>query len=93
VHPDSRSYNVCDGILRVSEGADVLQRVEVDLWSTSIVFVAGHRLRLDVTSSSFPRWDRNLNTGNQDDPRIAVAHQRVYHDAQHPSWIELPVVA
>jgi putative CocE/NonD family hydrolase len=92
VHPDGRSYNVCDGIARVAQGADAPGRVEVDLWSTSIAFLAGHRLRVHVTSSSFPRWDRNLNTGDQRAPRMAVARQRVHHDAERPSWIELPVI-
>jgi putative CocE/NonD family hydrolase len=92
VHPDGRSFNLLDGIVRLDAGADTLQRVEIDLWSTSNVFLAGHRLRVHVTSSSFPRWDRNLNTGDQSDPRFQTARQRVHHDAEHPSWIELPVV-
>jgi putative CocE/NonD family hydrolase len=92
VHPDGRSFNLCDGIVRITEGANACRRVEIDVWSTSNVFLAGHRLRVHVTSSSFPRWDRNLNTGNQHDPRVEVAHQRVYTDAQRPSWIELPVI-
>jgi uncharacterized protein len=92
VHPDGRSFNLCDGIVRVAEGADTLRPIEIDLWSTSNAFLAGHRLRVHVTSSNFPRWDRNLNTGNQRDPRIATARQRVHHDANRPSWIELPVV-
>jgi predicted acyl esterase len=93
VHPDGRSFNVCDGIVRVAEGADACRRVELDLWSTCNVFLPGHRLRVHVTSSSFPRWDRNLNTGDQRSPRMVVARQRLHHDAQRPSWIELPVVA
>ncbi len=93
VHPDGRSFNLCDGIVRVKEGADACQRIEIDLWSTSNVFLAGHRLRVHVTSSSFPRWDRNLNTGNQREPRFEVARQRVHHDTQRASWIELPAVA
>ncbi|HMJ02487.1 MAG TPA: CocE/NonD family hydrolase [Conexibacter sp.] len=93
VHPDGRSFNLCDGILRVVEGADAPRRVEIDLWSTSNVFLAGHRLRVHVTSSSFPRWDRNLNTGDQRDARFEVARQRIHHDAERPSYIELPVVA
>jgi uncharacterized protein len=93
VHPDGRSFNVCDGILRVSEDATTCQQLEIDLWSTSIVFLAGHRLRVQVTSSSFPRWDRNLNTGNQRTPHFEVAHQRLYHDTLNPSWIELPVTS
>ena len=68
VHPDGRSFNVCDGIVRIADGADEYQQVEIDLWSTSIVFLAGHRLRVHVTSSSFPRWDRNLNPVTSETP-------------------------
>jgi len=92
VHPDGRSFNLCDGIVRLGEGADRLRRIEIDLWSTSNVFLPGHRLRVQVTSSCFPRWDRNLNTGNQGSVRIEVARQTVYHAGERPSWIELPVI-
>jgi hypothetical protein len=92
VHPDGRSLNLCDGILRVGSGAQTCARYEIDLWSTSNVFLRGHRLRVHVTSSSFPRWDRNLNTGNQRESRHDVARQRIYHDAARPSYIELPVI-
>jgi putative CocE/NonD family hydrolase len=92
VHPDGRSFNLCDGIVRIEQGADELRRVEIDLWATSNVFLTGHRIRVHVTSSSFPRWDRNLNTGDQRDSRIEVARQRIHHDAQHPSYVELPVI-
>lgn len=92
VHPDGRSYNVCDGIIRIADGADELQRIAIDLWSTSNAFLAGHRVRVHVTSSNFPRWDRNLNTGRQDEPRFETAHQTIHHDAARASWIELPVI-
>jgi uncharacterized protein len=92
VHPDGRSFNLADGILRVPEGAQDCSRYEIDLWSTSNVFLRGHRLRVHVTSSSFPRWDRNLNTGNQRESRTQLARQSVYHDAQRPSHVELPVI-
>jgi putative CocE/NonD family hydrolase len=92
VFPDGRSINICDGIRRIERGADAPQQVEIDLWSTSNVFLAGHRLRVQVTSSCFPRWDRNLNTGNQRESRMQTARQRVHLDAGRPSWIELPVV-
>jgi len=92
VHPDGRSFNLCDGIVRVADAADQLQRVEIDLWSTSNAFLPGHRLRVHVTSSNFPRWDRNLNTGDQRGTQFETARQLVRHDADHPSWIELPVV-
>lgn len=92
VHADGRSFNLCDGILRIEQGADMLQRVEIDLWSTCNVFLAGHRLRVHVTSSCFPRWDRNLNTGNQRRARMQLARQHIHHDSSRPSWIELPVI-
>jgi predicted acyl esterase len=78
--------------VRVEQHADRLREIEVDLWSTSNVFLAGHMLRLQVTSSCFPRWDGNLNTGNQREPRWQTACQRIHHDNERPSWIELPVV-
>lgn len=93
VHPDGRSFNLCDGIVRVSERAHDCARHEIDLWSTSNVFLRGHRLRVHVTSSSFPRWDRNLNTGNQRERHHEVARQRVHHAAERPSYVELPVIA
>ncbi|WP_340316394.1 CocE/NonD family hydrolase [Rhizorhabdus argentea] len=92
VHPNGQSFNLCDGIVRVREGADGAATHEIDLWSTSNLFLPGHRIRVHVTSSSFPRWDRNLNTGDQDSPRYEVAQQRIRHDADHPSFIELPVI-
>ncbi|MGI8713671.1 MAG: CocE/NonD family hydrolase [Solirubrobacteraceae bacterium] len=92
VHPDGRSFNLCDGILRVRDGARECRRYELDLWSTSNVFRRHHRLRVQVTSSCFPRWDRNLGTGNQRAANHQVAHQRIHHDAVHRSWVELPVV-
>ncbi len=92
VHPDGRSFNLCDGILRVSERAHDCARYELDLWSTSNVFLPGHRLRVHITSSSFPRWDRNLNTGAQRERRHEVARQRVHHTSERPSYIELSVI-
>ncbi|HEV7941597.1 MAG TPA: CocE/NonD family hydrolase [Solirubrobacteraceae bacterium] len=92
VHPDGRSFNICDGIRRIERDADACRQVEIDLWSTSNVFLAGHRLRVQVTSSCFPRWDRNLNTGNQRESRMQTARQRIHHDTGHPSFIELPVI-
>ena len=66
----------------------------IDLWATSITFLEGHRIRVEVTSSSFPRWDRNLNTGEdtKDSSRSEVAHQRIFHDPGSPSSITLTVV-
>lgn len=93
VHPNGQSFNLCDGIVRVREGADGAGIHEIDLWSTSNVFLPGHRIRVHVTSSSFPRWDRNLNTGDQDSAQYEVARQTIWHDADRASYIELPVIA
>ncbi|MDQ3810452.1 MAG: antibiotic hydrolase, partial [Chloroflexota bacterium] len=67
----------------------------IDLQVTSNVFGRGHRIGLDVSSSNFPRFDRNLNTGlnNNTSSQFQVARQTVYHDAQHPSCVLLPVAA
>lgn len=66
----------------------------IDLWATSNLFRAGHRIRLDLTSSSFPRWDRNPNTGRDlfAEVDLRVARQRVLLDPGHPSRVILPVV-
>ena len=66
----------------------------IDLWATSNVFKAGHQLRLYVSSSNFPRFNRNLNTGEatQGGTRMVTASQTIYHDREHPSAITLPVI-
>ncbi len=105
VYPDGRSYNVCEGILRARfhEGFDKERlltpgkpyRFVIDLWSTSIVFNKGHRLRVQVTSSDAPGWDPNPNTGApfRANSETKVATNTVYVDARRPSRIVLPVVA
>ncbi|WP_457967140.1 CocE/NonD family hydrolase [Arthrobacter sp. D1-29] len=92
VDPDGRSMNLTDGIVRIHQGADESREIEIDLWSTSNVFVAGHRVRVQITNSCFPRWDRNLSTGDQSQPGFTTARQRLYHDGARPSYIELPVI-
>ena len=69
-------------------------RFEIDLWSTSNCFLTGHRIRVDLTSSCFPQFDRNLNTGSEfgTDTQMVVANQTVLHDGDHPSHIVLPVI-
>jgi uncharacterized protein len=66
----------------------------VDLWATGNTFRAGHRLRVEVTSSSHPRWERNLNTGEGAvrSGRTAIARQKIFHDDRRPSRISLAVV-
>ena len=107
VCPDGRAFNLTDGILRasvpgppgVSGVADHPTRrtsSTIDLWATSNVFRAGHRIRLQVTSSNFPRWDRNPNTGHalgaDSATDLVVARQTVLHDDDHPSHVLLPMV-
>jgi putative CocE/NonD family hydrolase len=67
---------------------------EIVMYPTSNVFAKGHRIRLDVSSSNFPRFDINPNTGGPlgRDRRFALAEQAVYHDPDRPSHIVLPVI-
>lgn len=66
----------------------------IDLWATSNVFKAGHRIRVEVSSSNFPRFDRNTNTGKRiaEDTELKPALQTILHSAQYPSHITLPIV-
>jgi putative CocE/NonD family hydrolase len=66
----------------------------VKLYPTSNIFKRGHRIRLDVSSSNFPRFDVNPNTGEplNDHRRLNVATNTIHHDADHPSHVVLPVV-
>jgi putative CocE/NonD family hydrolase len=75
--------------------AGQVYRVEVDLWTTAIVFNAGHRLRVHITSSSAPGYDPNPNTGEpfRASARTRPARNTVYCDAQRASYVLLPVVA
>ncbi|MGD6741885.1 CocE/NonD family hydrolase [Streptomyces sp. BH106] len=94
VTPEGVSINVVDGIVRAQTTPGEFAEHLVDLWSTSYVFRAGHRLRVHVTSSSFPRWDRNLNTGEPAETatEFRPARQEIAHDAARPSRLILPVV-
>ncbi len=104
VHPDGRTYNICDGVLRARYRASMTEpaliepeavlRYEIDLWATSIVLRAGHRLRVLVTSSDFPRYDRNPNTGELgiEATRLHPATQKIFHDAQRASHVILPII-
>jgi len=102
VHPDGRALDICMGVVRARyreslERPTLLEPGKVTeftirLGPTSNRFKAGHRIRLDITSSDFPNYDRNHNTGLDDnaDPRLAVAHQTVYHGGRYPSRLHLP---
>jgi putative CocE/NonD family hydrolase len=104
VHPGGKAINISEGIVRarfrdslelaalIAPGATYQYRIEV--WETSNLFKAGHCIRVEVSSSNFPRFDRNLNTGRDGgtDSRFEAAKQTVYHDGERPSHITLPVI-
>lgn len=104
VEPDGTARRVQDGVVRARfrRGYDRpvpltpgrVERYALDLWFTSRVFPPGHRIRVTVSSALFPKYDRNLNTGgsNERDSTFVPAHQRVLHDAAHPSFVTLPMV-
>jgi len=102
--PDGTARNLTDGIQRLRyrdslEKAEPsspgeIYRVTVDAGVTANVFRKGHRIRLEISSSNFPRFDRNPNTGGPiaDETRLVPAGQTVYHDREHPSHLVLMVV-
>lgn len=104
VFPDGYSLMIQEGILRASfRDREALPSpivpgevylFPIDLWAPSYVVPAGHRLRVEISSSNFPRFARNLNTGHEFgmSDEIAIADQTVYHTEQHPSHVLLPVV-
>jgi uncharacterized protein len=104
LRPDGYAQNVAGGIIRArfrdSLSAPSLitpeqvYEYEIDLWATSHVFKAGHRLRLEVSSSNFPHFDRNPNTGHEFgvDAEVVTARQSVFHDSRYPSHLKLPVI-
>lgn len=104
VWPDGRALNICDGIVRAryrGGGAPPslvdpgrVYEFGIDLWSTSNVFTRGHRLRVEISSSNFPRFDRNPNTGElpRNARQLAPALQSIFHDARRPSHVLLPVI-
>jgi putative CocE/NonD family hydrolase len=104
VWPDGKAYNIVDGIVRARYRdsfskpepikPDTVYEYTIDLRSTSIVFKAGHRIRVEISSSNFPRWDRNLNTGNPigRDSDIKAALQTIFHNRNFQSHILLPVI-
>jgi len=104
VHPDGFSRLLCDGILRARYREswtapslllpNQVYEFVVDLWATANTFLAGHRLRVAITSSSFPRFDRNLNTGGVFGLETSgqVARNTIWHDERRASHIILPVI-
>jgi putative CocE/NonD family hydrolase len=104
VYPDGRALNVQEGALRMRyrEGysknvwmkPDEVVEARLDLHATANYFGPGHRIRLEVSSSNFPRWDRNLNTGgnNFDETQWVIAENSLHHSAQYPSHLLLPII-
>ena len=104
VHPDGRAIGLCDGVIRARHRESFrspklmvpgeVYLFEIDCWVTANAFLAGHRIRLELSSSNFPRLDRNPNTGTPIglETRHRVAAQTVFHDAARPSRLVLPVL-
>jgi hypothetical protein len=104
VFPDGYARNLTDGILRLRyrksldkpepaiEGA--VYAIAVDAGVTGNVFLKGHRIRVEISSSNFPRFDRNPNTGGvvAKETRLAKAVETIYHDREHPSRLVLMVI-
>ena len=104
VYPDGRAMNVCDGIIRAryresSSNPTLIKPgqiycYEIDLWATSNVFLKGHRIRVEISSSNFPKYDRNPNTG--EDPyegtRLVKVKQRIMHGPDYQSRIIMKVI-
>ncbi len=103
VHPDGTAYNLEDNIFRARyrEGYDKqvfmkpgkVYNIVFPPMVTANTFKKGHRIRLEVSSSNFPRYDRNLNTGgnNYNESEPVVARNRIHHSSEHASRIRIPV--
>jgi len=104
VWPDGFAQNLTEGIVRAryreSQSTAALMdpkavyKFRIDMWATSNVFRKGHKLRLEISSSNFPRFDRNMNTasGTISPGKGVPALNTIFHDADHPSALILPLV-
>ncbi|MGB5245938.1 MAG: CocE/NonD family hydrolase, partial [Woeseia sp.] len=104
VYPDGTAYNIDDTILRARyrDGYDQavfmeqgnVYKLQPTPMSTSYLFKAGHKIRVEVSSSKFPQYMRNLNTGgnNYDETDGVTAHNSLWHTSEYPSQLELPVM-
>ena len=104
VYPDGRSMNLCEGVIRARyresfEHPSLMEpgtvyEFTISLEVTSNLFERGHRIRLDLSSSNFPRIDRNPNTGHDFgvDAELRVAEQTIYHSRRYPSRLILPII-
>jgi putative CocE/NonD family hydrolase len=94
VSPRGRSMNISDGIVRLTDAApDTPRPVELDLWPVAHAFRRGHGIRLQVSGGAHPRYGRNLGTAElfATSTRVQASDRTVFHDAQHPSAVWLPV--
>jgi len=104
IWPTGFRQRLCDGIVRARfrDGMDKPSLIEpgkiyhytIDCWNTAQVFKAGHSIGLEIASSAFPKFDRNLNTGSPlgMTTEMAVAEQKIFHDVGHPSAVVLPII-
>ena len=104
IWPSGFVQRLCDGMVRARfrEGMDRPSLIEpekiyqfsIDCWNTCQVFKTGHRIGLEISSSAFPKFDRNLNTGAPlgITTEMAIAEQRIYHDGEHQSAVVLPII-
>ena len=104
VWPDGFAQRLSDGMVRARfrEGMDRPAPVEpgrvypldVDVWNTCQLFRTGHRIRLEIASSAFPKFDRNPSTGEPlgKTARLERSEQKILHDREHPSHVVLPIV-
>ena len=104
VYPDGRSMNLCEGVIRARYRDSIehptlmepgtVYEFTISLEVTSNLFKRSHRIRLDISSSNFPRIDRNPNTGHEFgmDAELRVAEQTIYHSTKYPSHLVLPVI-
>jgi len=104
VYPDGRAIRICEGIIRADHRNPSLPpsniepgkiyKYKIDLWATSNVFKKGHMIRVEISSSNFPRFDRNLNTGNYfaTDTKWIKAEQTIFYGGEYPSCIILPII-
>lgn len=105
VHPNGFVQRLCDGMVRAryrdgfASASPIvpgeIYRYTIDCWNTAQLFRQGHRIAVQITSSAFPKYDRNLNTGESlaTGTRMAVAEQTIFHDAAHPSCVVLPIIS
>lgn len=104
VHPDGKAIHICEGIVGASFRESLerptpikpgkIYEYTVSLWETSNLFKAGNKIRLEISSSNFPRYARNQNTGLPlgTSAEIKSAEQTIYHDMLRPSRLILPII-